>query len=105
MDDHLCLRRCLVDDDCCQVFLALGDRSRLRILELLREGELCVCEICEHFEMTQPSVSHHLDILKRAGLVTRDKRGRQVYYRFNGDAIITCCCKQMRLLDIDLKRC
>ncbi|MGD8396724.1 MAG: metalloregulator ArsR/SmtB family transcription factor [Candidatus Eiseniibacteriota bacterium] len=93
-----------MDDRCCTAFRALGDPTRLRILELLKREELCVSEIGQHFEMTQPSISHHLDILRRAGLVTREKRGRETYYRFNGHAIIECCGQQLRLLDLRLIR-
>ena len=90
-------------DGCKIMFQALGDRTRLRILELLRENqELCVSDIAKHFEMSQPSISHHLDVLKRAGLVEREKRGREVYYRFDRDAIVECCGKQMKLFDLDL---
>ena len=77
--------------------------TRLRILELLKTRELCVSEIAERFTMTQPSISHHLDVLKRAGLVAADKRGREVYYRFQRDAIVECCCSQFRLLDIEIR--
>ena len=89
---------------CCLIFKAMGDKTRLRILELLKQEELCVSDICERFAVTQPSISHHLDILKRAGLVASDKRGREVYYRFTGDTIVECCGKQMRLLDIGLRK-
>ncbi len=88
------------DDQCCQVLQAIADRHRLKILKLLQGGELCVSDICAHFEMSQPSVSHHLDVLKRAGVVTSEKRGREVYYRFAGDRIVECCGAQFRLLKI-----
>jgi len=54
--------------------------------------------------MTQPSVSHHLDILKRAGLVLSEKRGREVFYRFNADKIVECCGRQFRAFDLILKK-
>jgi DNA-binding transcriptional ArsR family regulator len=82
----------------------MADPTRLRILELLKQEELCVSDIGKHFDMSQPSISHHLDILKRAGLVDYEKRGREVYYRFAGDAIIECCGKQFRALDIDISK-
>ncbi|MFC1572112.1 ArsR/SmtB family transcription factor [Candidatus Eisenbacteria bacterium] len=91
-------------DRCCQVFQAMGDKTRLKILELLNQNELCVSEICKGFDMTQPSISHHLDMLKRAGLVVSEKRGREVYYRSTCNTIVDCCCRQMRTLDIILKR-
>ena len=91
-------------DNCCQIFFAMGDGSRLKILELLQKEELCVSEICKRFDITQPSVSHHLDILKRAGLVTSDKRGREVYYRFNRDKIIEQCGEQFKMFCIKMTK-
>lgn len=91
-------------DRCCQIFQALSDRTRLRILELLKQEEICVSDICKHFNMTQPSISHHLDMLKRAGLVTSEKRGREVYYAFKGDVIVECCGIQFKQFDINLKK-
>ena len=58
----------------------VGDESRLRLLCVLRQGEHCVCEILEHFEMSQSLVSHHLADLKFAGLIRDRKDGRKVFY-------------------------
>lgn len=58
----------------------LADRTRLTILALLRERELCVCEIVEILETTQPNISQHLRKLKTAGLVSEARRGQWVYY-------------------------
>ena len=91
-------------DQCCLAFHALSNKSRLQILKLLKKREMCVSEICKQFRMTQPSVSHHLAILKRAGLVLSEKRGREVFYRFNADMIVECCGKQFRALDLILKK-
>ncbi len=93
-----------MDHCCCQAFRALSDKTRLEILKLLKEGEMCVSEICDEFEMRQPSISHHLDILKRSGLVTSEKRGREVYYKFEGESLINCCGKQMSVFDIVMKK-
>ena len=91
-------------DRCCMAFQALGNRNRLRIMVLIKEGEMCVSDICAHFRMRQPSVSHHLDMLKRAGLVTSEKRGREVYYRMNEKAILECCGRQLRAFDIIVRQ-
>jgi len=93
-----------VFDRCCMAFRAMGSEVRLQILKLLKEREMCVSDICKQFRMTQPSVSHHLDILKRANLVLTDKRGREVFYRFNPGAIVQCCGKQFKALDLILKK-
>ena len=62
------------------MFKALGDESRLSILRLLQKREMCVCEIMIALEMTQPTASHHLGILERAGLVRERRDGRWVFY-------------------------
>lgn len=75
-----------------RTFRALGDPARLKMLGLLEEGgEMCVADVACHFTMTQPSVSHHLRILKDAGLVRSDKRGKEVYYRINPSELRRCC--------------
>ena len=86
------------------IFQALGDKTRLKILQLLKDEEKCVTEICRHFNMTQPSISHHLDSLKRAGLVTSEKRGREVFYQYNEKVIIECCGVQFKQPKIDLNK-
>lgn len=58
----------------------VGEESRLKLLCLLRQGEHCVCEMLEHFDMSQSLISHHLSDLKEAGLVIDRKEGRQVFY-------------------------
>ena len=58
-----------------KIFNALSDPARLEIIEFLRDGEKCVCEITPHLKLAQPVVSRHLKILKNAGLVTRRKKG------------------------------
>lgn len=85
-------------------FQVLGNRTRLQILVLIKEGEMCVSDICAHFKMRQPSISHHLDMLKRAGLVRCEKRGREVYYQLDGKAIVECCGRQLRAFDIIVRR-
>jgi ArsR family transcriptional regulator len=63
------------------LFKALGDRTRLRILALLAAGEVCVCNIHESLGLPQPTVSRHLAYLRRNGLVDTRRDGKQVYYR------------------------
>ena len=64
-------------------FKALSEESRLRILILLKLGELCVCDIAENLQMTQPNISFHLSMLKDAGLIDDRKQGRWTYYSLN----------------------
>jgi DNA-binding transcriptional ArsR family regulator len=65
------------------VFKALNDATRREILELLKKRDLTAGEIAEHFHISKPSISHHLDILKQAGLVEADKQGQYIYYSLN----------------------
>ena len=65
------------------VFKALNDPTRRDILKLLRKRDLTAGDIAAKFDMTAPSISHHLDKLKRAGLVTTVKRGQYVFYSIN----------------------
>jgi len=59
---------------------ALGDENRIRMIMLLLEGELCVCQLEEVLGISQPLVSRHLSILKQAGLVTARREGKLMYY-------------------------
>ncbi|HNT73242.1 MAG: DNA-binding transcriptional repressor ArsR [Methanosaeta sp. PtaU1.Bin055] len=70
------------------VFRAMADPFRLAILQLLRDGELCVCEIMTALERPQSSTSHHLSILKRAGLVKERREGKWSRYRLSEGAVI-----------------
>ncbi|MEA5004819.1 MAG: autorepressor SdpR family transcription factor [Rikenellaceae bacterium] len=65
------------------VFKAMNDPVRREILKMLRQGDMTAGEISARFNMTAPSISHHLDKLKRAGLVTTIKKGQFVLYSIN----------------------
>ena len=72
------------------VLKALADPARLRLLSLIqaREGaEACVCHLSEPLGLTQPTVSHHLKVLHQAGLLARERRGMNVYYRVVPEAV------------------
>jgi ArsR family transcriptional regulator, arsenate/arsenite/antimonite-responsive transcriptional repressor len=64
-------------------FKVLADPVRLRLLSLIsaREGETCACELVDVLDRAQPTISHHLSVLHDAGLLSREKRGRWVWYR------------------------
>ena len=62
------------------VYKALSDETRLRILKLLEDGELCVCELVAALDMVQPKVSFHLGVLKESGLIQDRKSGRWSRY-------------------------
>jgi len=69
------------------LFHALSDATRLSILEMLRDGERCVCELQDELDAAQSRLSFHLKVLKDAGLVTDRKEGRWSYYRIAPDAL------------------
>jgi len=66
-----------------KTFQALSDPTRRKILQLLRKNDLSVNEIAGDFDMTLPSLSHHLNILKNADLVSTKRRGQQIIYSLN----------------------
>lgn len=65
------------------LFKALNDETRRQIVELLKERDLNAGEIADKFNISKPSISHHLDILKRADLITSEKKGQFVEYSLN----------------------
>ena len=68
-------------------FKALSDPNRLMILDMLSCGELCACVILEKFNITQPTLSHHMKILCDINIVTGRKDGKWIYYSLNNDVI------------------
>jgi ArsR family transcriptional regulator, arsenate/arsenite/antimonite-responsive transcriptional repressor len=71
-------------------FRALADPARLRLLSLIQaqpKGEACVCNLVEPLGLSQPTVTHHLQVLHRAGLLERERRGVWVYYRVVREAL------------------
>lgn len=69
--------------DLLDIFKALSDETRLRILKLLERGELCVCDIVTALGMSQPKVSFHLNTLKEAGFIKDRKDGRWIHYQLD----------------------
>ena len=79
---------------------ALGDANRLEIVKMLSDGEKCGCKLLERFEITQPTLSHHMKILVGCGLVNARKEGKWQYYSLNCETLtrfkefiegLTCC--------------
>lgn len=64
-------------------FKALSDPTRRKILDLLKEGDLTAGEIAEHFDITKPSISNHLNLLKQAELVWVERKGQHIVYSLN----------------------
>jgi ArsR family transcriptional regulator len=85
------------------IFKALSDDTRLRILKLLEGGELCICKIMEVLDMKQSRISRHMGILKNAGLVTDRRDGKWVHYSLNPKPEDLCCKEMISLLAERLK--
>ncbi|MFM9445048.1 ArsR/SmtB family transcription factor [Streptomyces acidiscabies] len=69
--------------DLARTFKALGDPVRLRLLSMIASrsgGEVCVCDLTPAFDLSQPTISHHLKLLRQAGLIDCERRGTWVYY-------------------------
>ena len=66
---------------------ALGDITRLQIVQMLSNGEMCACKILERFEITQPTLSHHMKILCESGLVKARKQGKWSHYSLSCDTL------------------
>jgi len=79
---------------CAELFKALSDVNRLLIMEMLCKGELCACKILEKFNISQPTLSHHMKILCDCGIVTKRKEGKWMHYSINAKG----CEKTMKLL-------
>jgi len=77
-------------DQIAPLLKALADPVRLRLMSLIAShagGEACVCDLNDAFDLSQPTISHHLKVLHDAGLLDRDKRGVWVYYRARTEAL------------------
>jgi len=70
---------------------AMADETRQRILALLNAGELNESDIVARLELTQPTISHHLALLRRANLVSMRREGKYTYYRANSACVAECC--------------
>ena len=91
------------------IFKALSDVTRLRIIKLLEQGELCVCDITAALDMVQPKVSFHLSALKEAGLIKDRKEGKWIHYSLNEKdlfrrMLILSACERMQDKEIATDR-
>jgi len=89
--------RCCDFDDFVKV---MADETRQRILTLLQTGEMSMSELKEHFAVTQPTISHHLALLRQANLVLTRRAGKQVFYRANPACVAECCGEILRRFKI-----
>ncbi|MBC7114440.1 MAG: hypothetical protein PWR13_980 [Archaeoglobi archaeon] len=87
-------------DERVRILKALAHPVRLRIVEFLRDGEKCVCEIIPHLNADQPLVSQHLSVLRNAGILDFEKRGNRIFYRLSNEKILEI----LRILDEMVER-
>lgn len=87
--------------DCVEFCKALADDTRQQILVMLVEKEMCVGDIVEAFDLSQPSISHHLSVLKQFRLVTSRKEGQQVFYSIDRSNVVECCGQLMAKFDAE----
>ena len=80
-------------------FSALGDATRLKMLKLIADEELCSCEVMAALELTQPTTSHHLGILERAELLTSKRNGKWVFYRIANSKVQNLITKGFNLVE------
>ena len=71
-----------------EIFKAISDPTRLKILYLLQDGELCVCEIINVLEKPQSTISHHLNVLKKAGFIQGRKEGLWIHYQLTNPKLL-----------------
>ncbi len=71
-----------------EIFKAISDSTRLKILYLLQDGELCVCEIINVLEKPQSTISHHLNVLKKAGFIQGRKEGLWIHYQLTNPDLL-----------------
>ena len=69
------------------LFKAVNDQTRRDIVDLLKAGDLTAGQIADHFEISKPSISHHLDLLKQAGILSAVKQGQFIYYSLNATVL------------------
>ena len=84
---------------CLECFDLIGEKTRMRIIQYLRKKSDNVRQIGKHFSLTQPTISHHLKVLKKIGLILSEKKGRENYYFLNKKY----SCKKCFLLKIPFK--
>lgn len=84
-------------EDNAKIMKALADGNRLKIIDILSCGERCACDILEHFDFTQPTLSHHMKVLAECGIVNTRKEGLWSYYSLN-----TANCNRLMLFIMNI---
>jgi len=82
-----------------ELFAALGDATRLKMLKIIAGEELCSCEVMAALELTQPTTSHHLGILERAGVLSSKRSGKWVFYKIANPQVKNLISKGFSLVE------
>lgn len=75
-------------EDNAAILKSLADPTRLKIIYLLKNGELCVCQILEAIDKSQSTISHHLNMMKKEGVLSARKQGKWIYYKLANENLI-----------------
>ena len=81
------------------LFAALGDATRLKMLKIIADEELCSCEVMAALELTQPTTSHHLGILERASLLSSRRNGKWVFYKIANSQVKNIIAKGFSIVE------
>ena len=76
-------------DDVIKIMRLLADPTRLRVITMLQSGEINVSSLCKRLSLAQPTVSHHLGLLRAMGLVNTRRKGKQVFYSLNSETVVS----------------
>ncbi|MGL4595412.1 MAG: ArsR/SmtB family transcription factor [Thermoguttaceae bacterium] len=79
--------KCISDEQCIKVLKALSNPIRLKLVKKMTEGDQCVCDCLKMFDIDFSTLSRHMIILKKAGIILDEKRGKNVYYSLNRDTV------------------
>ena len=109
IDKHLWEANALQSDEkrTAEIFKALCDENRIRILKLLQSGEKCACVLLDDLHITQPTLSHHMKILCDSGIVVGRKEGKWIYYSISQDGsayVIKCLQELTKVTDTDMTK-
>lgn len=81
------------------VLKAMADPKRIKIIDLLSGGTMCACEVLEHFDFTQPTLSHHMKVLETAGIISVNKESKWYYYTLKEEFVNEFMSTMTKILD------
>ena len=80
------------------ILKAMADPSRMKIIDLLSSGSLCACDVLQHFDFTQPTLSHHMKVLEKAEIISVNKQGQWHHYQLREEFVTQFMRSMMNLL-------